>query len=88
MSWSKLKQDYVDEYLRTHPCVDCGETDVRALEFDHIDRESKIDNIGRCIRSMGMKNLIEEIDKCVVRCANHHSIRHFNERRLKEEDDD
>src|SRR3990167_8408745 len=25
----------VDEYLRSHPCVDCGTTDLKALDFVH-----------------------------------------------------
>jgi hypothetical protein len=32
----KYARDYVIEYLKTHPCESCGESDVRVLEFHHI----------------------------------------------------
>ena len=60
------------EYLLGHPCVDCGEEDVRVLDFDHI-HESKAFNISEFVGRGGSWQRIEaEIAKCVVRCANCH----------------
>lgn len=64
---------YVHEYLDTHPCIDCGEDDIVVLEFDHRDRSDKSFTIGlhrRLVRSM--QELIDEIVKCDIRCANCH----------------
>lgn len=61
----------VRRYLADHPCVDCGETDVRVLEFDHVrDKTAEIS----ALVSVGARwALIEaEIAKCEVRCANCH----------------
>ena len=66
-------------YLSEHPCVDCGETDVRVLEFDHI-RGTKSTNIARLLNNAVSWFTIEkEISKCEVRCANCHRIK-TNER--------
>ena len=27
---------YVSSYLINHPCIDCGEDDIRVIEFDHV----------------------------------------------------
>jgi hypothetical protein len=62
-------------YLRTHPCVGCGTTDVRVLEFDHRQGEAKRANVSAMV-GMGLpwERVLQEIAKCDVRCANCHRI--------------
>ena len=67
-----------DGYLRTHPCVDCGNTDIRVLEFDHRnDTDKKFAICNGAVHST--EKLLEEVAKCDVRCANCHNIKHYNE---------
>lgn len=55
-------------------CVDCGFTDIRALQFDHV-RGKKLGNISKMIRQGTSDALLRaEIAKCEVRCANCHMI--------------
>jgi hypothetical protein len=64
------------DYLRSHPCVDCGETDILVLEFDHIDRSSKKYALSILSRSnRGLDVLRREIAKCEVRCIKCHRRR-------------
>lgn len=62
-------------YLKEHPCVDCGETDIIVLEFDHRDPLNKRASIGKVLGSWTWKTLLTEIEKCDVRCANDHRRR-------------
>lgn len=66
------------EYFIAHPCVDCGMTDYRCLEFDHI-RGVKEFEISRVAYSWD--RVLKEIEKCDVRCANCHRIRHADARK-------
>lgn len=64
---------YISSYLKSHPCVDCGEMDIVVLEFDHRDQNSKDEDISRIIRRrLPFERLVKEISKCDVRCANCH----------------
>ena len=71
----KKNQKYIIEYLSTHSCVDCNESDPIVLEFDHV-RGIKSKDISRLISNYSLDLIIEEIKKCDVRCANCHRRRH------------
>jgi hypothetical protein len=59
------------DYLRAHPCVDCGESDVLVLDFDHRrDKEHAISQLVCSNKSWG--EILREIEKCEIRCANCH----------------
>lgn len=62
-------------YLSTHPCIDCGEKDIRLLEFDHISGQ-KSEGIANLLSwGFNWPTLEAEIAKCEVRCANCHRIK-------------
>jgi hypothetical protein len=57
----------------TSGCVDCGYNEnPSALQFDHV-RGVKLFDVSQG-RVKGEKLLLDEIDKCEVRCANCHAI--------------
>ena len=65
----------VTAYLCSHHCVDCGEGDVRVLEFDHV-RGIKESDISTLVRvGAAWQRIVREIAKCEVRCANCHRRR-------------
>lgn len=59
-------------YLLDHPCVDCGESDWIVLEFDHCRGNKKLAIASMIHRNYSWKVILEEINKCDVRCANCH----------------
>lgn len=65
----------IDEYLRAHACVDCGETDPLLLDLDHRDRALKREIVSRLARGGSLARVLAEIAKCDVRCGNCHRIR-------------
>ncbi len=67
---------WIKGYLSEHPCVDCGNSDWRVLEFDHRDPKKKKFTISRKVSDgVSILTLSKEVAKCDVRCANCHRIR-------------
>lgn len=63
------------DYLTSHPCVDCGETDPTVLEFDHIGQKRFGISVG--LRARPSQDVLDEIEACEVVCANCHRRRTY-----------
>jgi hypothetical protein len=62
---------FITGFLARHPCVDCGESDVRVLDFDHVGDKSAL--VSALVAWGAPRRRIEaEIAQCEVRCANCH----------------
>lgn len=59
-------------YLKEHPCVDCGESDIVVLEFDHLGRKDA--NVSDLMRH-SWNRILQEMHLCEVVCANCHKRR-------------
>ena len=69
-------RQFVWDYYKANPCIDCGENNPLVLEFDHKDDSDKIDRISKMVSGKwSIERIKEEITKCDVRCANCHHIR-------------
>jgi hypothetical protein len=65
---------FIVEYLRSHPCVDCGESDLRVLDFDHV--RPRREYVSRLLgNGATIQDLKSEIERCQVVCANCHRRR-------------
>jgi hypothetical protein len=64
-------REYLWNYLRTHPCAECGEADPVVLEFHPIGGKDMA--ISQMItRVSSVNRLKEELQKTIVLCANCH----------------
>src|SRR4051812_11892532 len=66
----KLRQ-WFDDHKTSLRC-ECGENDIRCLDFHHT-RGVKVINLSEAInRGWGKERILEEVAKCDVICANCH----------------
>jgi hypothetical protein len=63
---------FVFDYLSSHPCVDCSESDPMVLTFDHVNGNKKMDISQMVNQGYSLEAIENEISKCEVRCANCH----------------
>lgn len=69
----KRNISFLFEYKKSHPCVDCGESDPIVLDFDHGDNDQKERDLSIGARNgWSISHLLEEVAKCEIRCSNCH----------------
>lgn len=66
---------WIVEYLKDHPCIDCGEDNPIVLDFDHVRGTKRSDVAQLASQGYGLTKVKREIAKCEVRCANCHRIK-------------
>jgi hypothetical protein len=82
---AKIKQEF-SEYKSTLKCQLCPESESICLDFHHIDPTKKDRSVGEMFRyGPSMKQLMDEVDKCVVLCANCHRKVHAGIAQLAEQ---
>ncbi|MEM7335551.1 MAG: hypothetical protein AAF490_25970 [Chloroflexota bacterium] len=76
----EVARRYVWDYFEQNPCVDCGESDPRLLEFDHVRGEKKASISELASGRYSIQTIQDEIDKCEVRCASCHRKKTYIDR--------
>jgi hypothetical protein len=75
----RINGEFLIEYLRNHPCVDCDESDIIVLEFDVLEFDhlrDKVADVSVLARGgYSIETIQKKIDKCEVVCANCHGRR-------------
>ncbi len=60
-------------FLSDKKCSICAESDIRTLEFDHINPTTKQFSISQAVRlGYSWGDILKEIEKCRILCANCH----------------
>jgi DNA-directed RNA polymerase beta' subunit len=77
----KVETDnYLKEYLLNNPCIDCGESNIVVLEFDHTNKFKKFKAVSSLVRHRYPIEIVKrEVAKCEVRCANCHRKKTAND---------
>lgn len=65
---------YIYSVLSGTSCMDCGNSDIEVLEFDHLG--DKTDTISK-MQTASLERLKVEVAKCEVVCANCHKKRTY-----------
>ena len=72
-AWRKAEKIKFFQWLSQHSCVDCGNSDIRVLQFDHLG--DKAFNVSEKVGVLGFDAIMDEVSKCDIVCANCHAIR-------------
>ena len=72
-------REFVYQFLLSHRCEECGETDSRVLEFHHVGSKEK--EISAMVGGgYPIHTILEELSRYKVLCANCHRKLTMNEK--------
>jgi hypothetical protein len=69
-----------DTFKRTLKCTKCGFSHPAALDFHHTNPAEKENIVSNLVSNGCFAAAMEEVQKCVVLCANCHRIHHYEEK--------
>jgi hypothetical protein len=70
------RKNLVREIKESSPCKDCKMSyPYYVMHFDHINSSNKVNKVSSIIHTSSLKNILKEIKKCDLVCANCHSVR-------------
>lgn len=73
-----ILKKYLTDIKKSSKCALCGEDRWWVLDFHHLrDKRFEVSSLAR--RGCSLETFKEEIDKCIVVCANCHRDMHFKE---------
>jgi hypothetical protein len=77
----EVARKYVWDYLSSHGCEECPESDPRFLEFHHRDPKTKKYNVSNMTNGRySIQTIQKEIAKCRVLCVKCHRKQTYDER--------
>lgn len=77
-SKSKNKRRAVIYKAKSKPCADCGLTYLPCqMQFDHTNPANKVATVNQLYQSSAISEVLKEIKKCEVVCANCHALRTY-----------
>ena len=68
------------EFKATLSCLECGVYHPAILDFHHIDPKMKNNSVHKLVQAKSYRKALEEVEQCLVLCANCHRVFHYNER--------
>ena len=69
-----------DTFKRTLKCTKCGFDHPAALDFHHTNPAEKENIVSNLVGNGCFAAAMEEVQKCIVLCANCHRIHHYEEK--------
>ena len=67
------RKEWYHELMSTKCCIKCGESTFECLDWHHVDPKQKDGSVPVFINEFrSMKQILNEMSKCVILCANCH----------------